>query len=85
MGRRRRGVPFAKGQKFCIFCGGPGLSKTHIWPKWLNELLSPPGAHLIDLWGKRARHIPGRAAYSRRSRTWLVRSAMALWARSKMK
>lgn len=41
MGRRRRGVPFAKGQKLCLFCSGPGLSKTHIWPKWLNELLGP--------------------------------------------
>ena len=64
MGRRRRGVPFAKGQKFCIFCGGPGLSKTHIWPKWLNELLSPPGAHLIDL--RRPEHLGQKSeTYSR--------------------
>jgi hypothetical protein len=26
----------------CLFCNEPGLSKTHIWPRWLNELLSPP-------------------------------------------
>jgi hypothetical protein len=28
----------------CLFCGEPGLSKTHIWPNWLNKLLSPPSA-----------------------------------------
>jgi hypothetical protein len=47
--RKRRGVPFAKGQKFCVFCGGPGLSKTHIWPKWLNELLAPGTGHNVEL------------------------------------
>lgn len=30
----------------CIFCGEPGLSKTHIWPRWLNELLGPPANRL---------------------------------------
>jgi len=27
--------------KKCIFCDGPGLSRTHIWPDWLNKLLKP--------------------------------------------
>jgi hypothetical protein len=25
----------------CVFCGQPGLSKTHILAVWLNELLTP--------------------------------------------
>jgi hypothetical protein len=29
----------------CIFCNQPGLSKTHIWPDWLNKLLSPGIQH----------------------------------------
>lgn len=29
-------------QRFCIFCDGPGLSRTHIWPEWLDKLLKPP-------------------------------------------
>jgi hypothetical protein len=29
----------AKEQKFCIFCGGSGLSKEHIWPEWGAELV----------------------------------------------
>jgi hypothetical protein len=33
-----------KPQRFCLFCGGSRLSKTHIWPNWLNSLLSLPGA-----------------------------------------
>jgi hypothetical protein len=23
----------------CIFCGKPGLTKTHIWPSWLNSVI----------------------------------------------
>jgi hypothetical protein len=23
----------------CIFCGNPGLTKTHIWPSWLNSII----------------------------------------------
>ena len=41
----------ANPQKFCIFCDGPHLTKTHIWPDWLNRLLAPPGQrheHLDD-------------------------------------
>jgi hypothetical protein len=25
----------------CIFCGGRGLTKEHIWPKWLRGVLDP--------------------------------------------
>ncbi len=31
----------------CIFCDEPGLSKTHIWPAWLNSLLAPGTAHWV--------------------------------------
>jgi hypothetical protein len=24
---------------FCIYCRGPGLSKEHIWPKWLRDYI----------------------------------------------
>lgn len=26
----------------CIFCGGSGLSKEHIWPQWLTKYLNHP-------------------------------------------
>ena len=39
----------ARPQRFCIFCDGPGLSKTHIWPDWLNRLLRPPSLRLEEL------------------------------------
>jgi hypothetical protein len=25
----------------CIFCGGRGLTKEHVWPKWLRSVLDP--------------------------------------------
>jgi hypothetical protein len=25
----------------CIFCGGRGLTKEHVWPKWLRGILDP--------------------------------------------
>jgi hypothetical protein len=25
----------------CIFCGGRGLTKEHVWPKWLRGALDP--------------------------------------------
>jgi hypothetical protein len=25
----------------CIFCGGHGLTKEHVWPKWLRSVLDP--------------------------------------------
>ena len=32
----------------CIFCGCKDLSRTHIWPNWLNTLLSPPAFRLLE-------------------------------------
>jgi hypothetical protein len=31
----------------CVFCGCKELSRTHIWPSWLNELLSPPAVREV--------------------------------------
>lgn len=28
-----------KPQKFCIYCGGPKLTKEHLWPDWLQPFL----------------------------------------------
>jgi hypothetical protein len=36
-------------QRFCIFCDGPGLTRTHIWPDWLERLLSPGDQRLEEL------------------------------------
>jgi hypothetical protein len=47
----RKNVPphlFDKAKK-CIFCGEPGLSKTHIWPQWINKLLGPPNSRRYEL------------------------------------
>lgn len=32
----------------CIFCGEPGLSRTHVWPKWLHNLLTKRDVHRIE-------------------------------------
>jgi hypothetical protein len=48
-GRRIFRQVMARPQRFCIFCDGPHLSKTHIWPEWLNTLLQPPGTRLEEL------------------------------------
>jgi hypothetical protein len=33
----------------CVFCGRSGLlTKTHIWPDWLERLLRPPGTRLEE-------------------------------------
>jgi hypothetical protein len=34
-------------QRFCIFCDGHGLTRTHIWPDWLERLILP-GSHRLE-------------------------------------
>ena len=34
----------------CIFCGGTGLSKEHIWSDWLKSLIPRNDAH-GEYWG----------------------------------
>jgi hypothetical protein len=44
----------------CIFCGeGRRLSRTHIWPAWLNRLLAPGVDHLQEF--ERPKHRGGIA------------------------
>jgi hypothetical protein len=38
----------AKAQRFCIFCGGPGLSREHVWSEWTYQFVPklPNGTHV---------------------------------------
>ena len=38
----------ARSVKRCLFCPNTDLSKTHIWPNWLNKLLSPGSSRLNE-------------------------------------
>ena len=29
----------SKAQGKCIFCGGEGLTKEHVWPNWIKSVL----------------------------------------------
>jgi hypothetical protein len=29
----------------CVFCGGPGLTKGHVWPDWLGKVLPQTATH----------------------------------------
>src|SRR5712691_7894058 len=33
-----------KKQRYCIFCGGAGLSKEHVWPVWTQDYM--PFTHI---------------------------------------
>ncbi len=44
-----KGQPFKYGRRACIFCGGNGMSKEHIWARWMKPYLpknAPPFSHL---------------------------------------
>lgn len=38
-------VPFAKGRKACIFCGGTPVDREHLWAEWLHPLLPANKTH----------------------------------------
>jgi len=38
----------------CIFCGGTGLSKEHIWSDWLSGLIPRNDEH-GEYWGRMRR------------------------------
>jgi hypothetical protein len=40
----------------CVFCGGPGLTKEHVWSNWLKKLL--PGMPHHDSWRRRNTEDP---------------------------
>jgi hypothetical protein len=33
------GLDMARPQRFCIFCGRPGLTHEHVWPDWLKQYI----------------------------------------------
>lgn len=35
--------------KKCIFCGEPGLSRTHVWPDWVNEMFPGETREVLDV------------------------------------
>ncbi len=39
-----------KPQKFCIYCGGTGMSKEHMWPDWLRAYVP----RNVASWGQQA-------------------------------
>lgn len=36
----------------CVFCGGRGLTKGHVWPDWLNDILPNTATHHEQETGK---------------------------------
>lgn len=42
---KRPKVPFAKGRKFCIFCGAAADSEEHLWPRWAHHILPSAVGH----------------------------------------
>lgn len=46
-GEDRTDIPMTRPQRYCIFCNRPGLTRTHIWPEWLHQLIQP-GAHTLE-------------------------------------
>ena len=42
----------------CVFCGGGPLTKGHIWPEWMQQIL-PPKKHHLQFTGQIASIAPG--------------------------
>src|SRR5258708_255743 len=36
----------------CVFCGGTGLTRGHVWPDWLNKILPKTATHHEQETGK---------------------------------
>jgi len=53
----RPNIPFAKGRKFCVFCGAPADSEEHIMPRWAKHLFPPSSHH--ERWVLTGRHSTG--------------------------
>ena len=41
----------------CVFCGGRGLTKGHVWPEWLQDIL-PRKSHHLQFSGRIASFAP---------------------------
>lgn len=42
----------------CLFCGGNGLTKGHVWPRWIRSLLSSDITHHTQILGQFASFEP---------------------------
>jgi hypothetical protein len=36
----------------CVFCGGPGLTKSHVWPEWAEAILPESATHHEQIIGQ---------------------------------
>jgi hypothetical protein len=36
----------------CVFCGGTGLTKSHIWPDWMDQYLPPRAEYYVQAIGE---------------------------------
>lgn len=55
----------------CLFCGGEGLSKGHVWPKWVRKLLPNDVSHHEQVFGQFYSFSPrlhGNPSFSTRTR-----------------
>jgi hypothetical protein len=43
----------------CVFCGGTGLTKSHIWPDWMDQYLPPRAEYYVQWTGEVNRLLPG--------------------------
>jgi hypothetical protein len=60
----------------CVFCGGKRLTKGHVWPDWLNDILPQTATHHEHEIGRFETFIPKAKgpAYSKRLRQGHARS-----------
>jgi hypothetical protein len=42
----------------CVFCGGPKLTKGHIWPDWLDKYLPPRADYYVQTIGEANTFLP---------------------------
>ena len=72
---RRPGVPFAKGRKVCIFCGGTPVTEEHIWPQWSQPVLPKSEGHRRFIFtGRRSRPTANiKKLYDRQGSVFTVR------------
>lgn len=47
----------SQSQRQCLFCPNTDLSKTHIWPSWLNKLLNKRYNYTMDITTERSFHF----------------------------
>jgi hypothetical protein len=52
-----------KGRRLCIFCGQPGVTREHVWPRWLRSIFEDSDRVTHEVWSER----PERPSVNR---TW---------------